>query len=151
MPTGAIVAQMLLQQMTTLWLDKVRSTLLTRPKTYSWLGIGHRIEANTVILLNEHINKLPLTFLTLYPKVSTSLSLHQSTSFCSRWWLIERPTIGQCIENKTQNRTSISYPKAKKYCGRSVRETAQARSHGCLQQNICWTWQGHCTDELHKI
>ena len=54
-------------------------------------------ERNAIILLNGHSNKPSPNVLSLYPWISVSLSPHQITAFCSKWWLIQTLITAQCV------------------------------------------------------
>lgn len=73
---------------------------LTRHQTHDLLGKSPRQEPDTIILLNGHSNKLSSKFLSFFPYNRASLSSHKRSFDRSRWQLIQRPTTGQCAENK---------------------------------------------------
>lgn len=53
----------------------------------------------TIILLKEHNNTIiPNNVSSTHRWVSPSLSSLREASFCSRWWLTQRPTTGRCAD-----------------------------------------------------
>lgn len=61
--------------------------------------IGPKGEPNIIVLLNRHIIKMTSDDLLLYPKM-VHLSTMIREASCSRLQLTQRPSTGQCSENK---------------------------------------------------